>query len=78
MRVLHAPVNIANQAWVLSRHERMLGIESDLIVNYVTSGYSADRVVGRVGGKSSEQMTERLITGLRAPLEYDDGRPLSA
>ena len=71
MRVLHAPVNVGNQAWVLSRHERMLGIESDLIVNYVTSGYSADRVIGRVGGKSNEEITERLITGLRVPLEYD-------
>ena len=71
MRVLHAPVNVGNQAWVLSRYERKLGIESDLIVNYTTLGYSADKIISRVGGKSSEEVKERLITGLRAPLDYD-------
>lgn len=34
MKVLHAPVNVGNQPWILSRHERLLGIESDLVLNY--------------------------------------------
>jgi hypothetical protein len=32
MRVLHGPVNIGNQPWVLSRAERNLGLMSDLVV----------------------------------------------
>ena len=48
LRVLHAPVNIGNQPWVLSRHERALGVCSDLVVNYSTwLQYPADRCLGQ-------------------------------
>ena len=48
MRVLHAPVNIGNQPWVLSRQERKLGVKSDLVLNYNTwINYNADRVLGK-------------------------------
>ena len=50
LRVLHAPVNVGNQPWSLSRAERALGVKSDLIINYQTSfGYPADVVTGELG-----------------------------
>ncbi len=72
MRVLHAPVNIGNQPWVLSRYERKLGIESDFHVNYDGAfGYRADKVISKVGDKSPAELHNRLQAGLRAPLDYD-------
>lgn len=72
MRVLHAPVNVGNQPWTLSRHERKLGIASDLVVNYSTwLGYRADKVLGTHGGKTLAQTLRRLTAGLLAPLRYD-------
>jgi glycosyltransferase involved in cell wall biosynthesis len=72
MRVLHAPVNIGNQPWVLSRYERKLGIESDFHITYEGAfGYCADKVISKVGDKSAMELRKRLVAGLRAPLEYD-------
>ena len=73
MRVVHAPANIGNQPWVLSRNERKLGIESDLVVHYVPPSllYPADRALGSLGGKSEEELRARIVAGLRAPLDYD-------
>ena len=73
MRVLHAPINIGNQPWVLSRNERKLGIESDLIVHYVppTLHYRADKALGSLGGDSEAELRARIGAGLTAPLEYD-------
>ena len=51
MRVLHGPVNVGNQPWVLSRAERALGINSDVVVSYGTwLEYPADRVLTAWGG----------------------------
>src|SRR5665213_374995 len=71
MRVLHAPLNIGNQAWVLSRHERKLGIDSDLMVSTTSFGYSADSIVGSLGSDTDAAQRETLIAGLRTPLDYD-------
>ncbi len=72
MRVLHAPVNVGNQPWVLSRHERSLGVESDLIVNYSTwLEYPADVILGNYGDASPGAYVKRLFHGLRAPFHYD-------
>jgi len=72
MRVLHAPVNIGNQPWVLSRYERKLGIESDFHVVYDGAfGYRADKVISKLGDKSPAELRNRLQAGLRAPLDYD-------
>jgi glycosyltransferase involved in cell wall biosynthesis len=72
MRVLHAPVNVGNQPWVLSRAERAHGVRSDLIVSYSTwLGYPADKVLGRPGGRSPREFWRRGITGLIAPIRYD-------
>ena len=72
MRVLHGPVNVGNQPWVLSRAERELGVESDLVVNYNTwLDYSADRVLGGYGDRSAANLSRRIGFGLSAPFRYD-------
>ncbi len=72
LRVLHGPVNIGNQPWVLSRHERALGAKSDLVVNYSTwLDYPSDRCLGELGKKNFATMARRFLFGLSAPLRYD-------
>ena len=74
MRVLHAPTNIGNQSWVLSRNERKLGVRSDLVVNFVppTLHYRADTVLSySAGAGSDDELRARMRAGLRALLDYD-------
>jgi glycosyltransferase involved in cell wall biosynthesis len=72
MRVLHGPVNVGNQPWVLSRHERALGVHSDLVVNYSTwFGYPCDRSLSPLGKRTLQGMARRLMFGLTAPWRYD-------
>jgi len=72
MRVLHAPVNVGNQPWVLSRYERTLGIRSDLAVNYNTwLGYQSDYCLSGYADKSLSSVARRLRFGLLAPVRYD-------
>jgi hypothetical protein len=72
MRVLHAPVNVGNQPWSLSRAERELGLASDLVVHHSTwPGYPADRVLGRPGEPAVFQAARRLLWGATAPFRYD-------
>lgn len=72
MRVLHAPTNVGNQAWVLSRKERELGIQSDLVVNYGTwLNYPADKTLGVVGMMSVVDVFRRAAFGFSAPFIYD-------
>jgi hypothetical protein len=71
MRVLHGPVNVGNQPWVLSRYERLLGVQSDLVVNYSTwLGYPVDRCLSEYAKKSSQALRHRLLFGLSAPFRY--------
>ncbi len=72
MKVLHAPVNVGNQPWVLSRHERALGADSRLVVNYSTwFNFPADTVIGAYGDAGIVALLKRLGYGLSAPLLYD-------
>ena len=72
MRVLHGPVNVGNQPWALSRAERELGLQSDLIVNYSTwLQYPSDRCISEYGNKSLKHRWRRMRFGLRAPFDYD-------
>ncbi len=72
MRVLHGPVNIGNQPWVLSRHERRLGIKSDLVVNYDSwVHYPNDRCLGEYGATEPNSLKRRFRFGLNAPFRYD-------
>ena len=68
LRVLHAPINVGNQPWVLSRHERALGVRSDLVVNYPTwLQYPADVCLGRLGDRSWAARARRLRFALWRP-----------
>ena len=72
MRVLHGPVNVGNQPWVLSRAERRLGLASDLVINYDTwLNYGADRVLSDYGERSMTAMARRVWFGASAPFKYD-------
>jgi hypothetical protein len=72
LRVLHGPVNVGNQPWVLSRHERALGADSSLVVSYGTwLEYGADRTLGAYGERSLGSRVRRLAFGLRAPFRFD-------
>lgn len=72
LRVLHAPCNIGNQPWSLSRAERQLGLRSDLVTNYSTRfNYPADRVLGSIGGRTINHLTARRLAAVSAPHDYD-------
>jgi len=72
MRVLHAPCNVGNQPWTLSRAERALGLESELVVNYGTKfQYPADRVLGPVGRREMNFQSARFTAAASAPYDYD-------
>ena len=74
LSVLHGPVNVGNQPWVLSRHERQLGWHSDLVVNYSTwFGYPCDTLLSALGKRTLGSMARRLLFGLTAAVER---RPL--
>jgi len=71
MRVLHAPVNIGNQPWTLSRAERELGNKSDLIVSYNTwTQYPADKVLSAYQTEEWREIFHRWFFGLTAPFRY--------
>ncbi len=72
LRVLHSPVNVGNQPWVLSRYERSLGVHSDLILNYNTwVGYSSDRTLGTYAGVRWKEILKRAPVGFFSPFYYD-------
>jgi hypothetical protein len=72
MRILHSPVNIGNQPWALSRAERRLGAQSEVVCNYSTTlGFNADRVLQPYADKSARAKYTRLFFGLRAPFHFD-------
>ena len=72
MKILHAPINIGNQPWVLSQYERKLGHKSKLIVNISTDfKYPADKVLMRKNASNISNSTRRLLWGSVAPCYYD-------
>lgn len=72
LRVLHGPVNVGNQPWVLSRNERAQGIQSDLVVNYGTwLGYPADRIISECANRTAGSLLRRTAFGITAPFRYD-------
>jgi len=72
VRVLHGPVNVGNQPYVLSRYERALGADSSLVVNYGTRfEYPADRVLASAGDSRSRRAARRLRFALTVPFRYD-------
>ena len=72
MRVLHGPVNVGNQPWVLSRAERALGLKSDVVVSYGTwLEYPADRVLTATPNGGRRNVLARVRFGLQAAFQYD-------
>ncbi|MGU3663348.1 glycosyltransferase [Methylobacterium sp. A49B] len=73
LRVLHAPFNIGNQPWALSRHERRLGCNSELLVHYVPPvfRYPADRSLDIIGNCGPHEVATKLRTSLIEPLNHD-------
>lgn len=72
MKILHTPANVGNQPWILSRHERELGVQSDLVINYGTwLNYPADRILGVAGRMSAMDIIRRAFFGFTAPFIYD-------
>lgn len=72
MKVLHAPVNIGNHAWTLSRSERRQGVDSRLVtlaptwLNYPSDVCLSHRQVPTAGAHA-----RRLLFGLTAPFQFD-------
>ncbi|WP_342727929.1 hypothetical protein AAFG07_14860 [Bradyrhizobium sp. B097] len=72
MRILHGPVNVGNQPWVLSRAERQLGASSDVVVrNDTWLGYSADRVLSARDAGFLETAIRSAAFGLKNQWHYD-------
>ncbi|MBN9412624.1 MAG: glycosyltransferase [Candidatus Paracaedimonas acanthamoebae] len=72
LKILHAPVNIGNHPWVLSRNERKFGCLSDLVINYSTwLGYPADKVLGTYGEKNFLKKLKKIFFALQSPFRYD-------
>ena len=72
LRIVHGPVNVGNQPYVLAQHERALGADSTLVVNYGTwTDYRTDRSHGDYGVRTTRTVLRRLLFGLRAPFSYD-------
>lgn len=71
MRVLHAPVNIGNQPWNLSRAERRLGLESWCVSSLPPRyGFSVDKVLAR-DGAGGAGVLRRVLFGYGAALRFD-------
>jgi len=72
MKILHGPVNIGNQPWVLSRAERRLGASSDLTTRSETwLKYPADLILSPEGARSTEIAMRSVLYGLRKQWSYD-------
>lgn len=72
LRVLHAPVNIGNHPWVLSRYERALGLRSDLVVSSGTwLKYPADRFLSESPSPNWKDQLRESMFGLSAAFRYD-------
>lgn len=72
MKVLHGPVNVGNQPWVLSRAERRLGVSSDVTTrSHTWLKYPADRVLAREGAGSAETAVRSVAYGLGRQWRYD-------
>jgi hypothetical protein len=72
MKILHAPSDVGGHAYQLSRAERSLGLESDVVVFRPSAlGFGADRVVS-VDGLSTPRRLVRRVGFLReAARRYD-------
>lgn len=72
LKILHAPVNIANQPWRVSRIEKEKGFTSDLIVNYKPSyGLAADVIISDYQKFTFKNILKRFYYSLVSIFKYD-------
>ena len=72
MKILHGPVNVGNQPWVLSRAERRLGAASELVVrNDTWLKYPADVVLAGEKAGFAEVAMRSIAYGLLKEWSYD-------
>lgn len=72
MKVLHGPVNVGNQPWVLSRAERRLGVSSDLVTRSDTwLKYPADRTLSPADAGFMKVALRSAGYGLLNQWQYD-------
>jgi glycosyltransferase involved in cell wall biosynthesis len=72
MRILHAPSDVGGHAYQLSRAERSLGLESDVVVFGPSAlGYGADRVVWVEGMSTPRRLVRRAGFLREAVHRYD-------
>lgn len=72
IKVLHAPVNVANQPLYISRIEKEKGLVSDIIVNYPPSfGYKADVVIGEYQKLSFKNVLKRFYYVVKSVFKYN-------
>ena len=72
MRVLHGPVNIGNQPWVLSRHERKLGVAQRAgrqLLDLVR--LSGRQGLSKAGSRSLGSMLRRFTFAMSSPWRFD-------
>ncbi len=71
-RILHAPADVAGNAFTLSRAERELGLQSDVaVIRPVPFGYGADIHLGGEGRGKVRQMATRAAFLRHALRDYD-------
>jgi Glycosyl transferases group 1 len=71
-RILHAPTDVAGNAFTLSRAERELGLQSDVaVIRAGRFGYDADIRIDREGSGIVRQMAARVALLGRALRDYD-------
>lgn len=72
LKILHAPVNICNQPWYISRLERDQGYVSDIIVNSAPSfGLKADIVISEEQKPTFQYILKRFYYVIVSLLKYN-------
>src|SRR5690606_11426621 len=71
-RILHAPVNVGDHAWLVSRAERALGVDSDLVTTVADAFFPHfDRLLHRPGDRGLVNLLRQAASGYSAALRYD-------
>lgn len=72
MKIVHGPFNIGNQPWALSRAERRLGAQSDLVVRSSTwFRYPADRILFDESTGAATKTFRSVRFGISSAVRYD-------
>lgn len=71
LKILHAPVNIANQGWFLSRGQRKLGHSADLFsLNQSYASFQPDKILDYNTGKCKDRLI-KVFSNINECLDKD-------